>query len=120
TGTVRTLVRCGWLVLLAGGVLGTGGALQLGRRVLLPALRSGRSPVWRPLLPAAVLLVLESAGTGGVWLMRRGHPPVWPHPSAAFLVAVLGWLAGFAVLAAVGAAGPPVALRRAAPPLGVM
>ena len=120
TGTVRTLVRCAWLVLLAGGVLAAGSALLLGHRVLLPALRSGRSRVWRPLLPAVVLLVLEAAGTGGVWLLRRGHPAVWPRPSIAFMAVVLGWLAGLVVLAVVGAAGPPVALLRAAPPVRVM
>ncbi|MCI4066629.1 hypothetical protein MRQ36_30355 [Micromonospora sp. R77] len=119
-GVVRTLVECTWLVLLAGGVLAAGGAVPLVRRVLLPALRSGRSRVWRPLMPAAVLLVLESAVTGGLWLLRRGHPAVWLHPSTAFLAAVLGWLAGLVALAAVSAAGPPVALRRAAPPVGVM
>jgi hypothetical protein len=120
TGAVRTLVRCAWLVLLAGGVLAAGSALLLGRRVLLPALRSGRSPVWRPLLPAAVLLALESAGAGGVWLLRRGHPTVWPHPSISFVAALLGWLAGLVVLVVVGAVGPPVTLRRAAPPVRVM
>jgi hypothetical protein len=36
------------------------------------------------------------------------------------MAAVLGWLAGLFVLAVVGAAGPPVALHRAAPPVGVM
>jgi hypothetical protein len=120
TGTVRTLVQGAWLVLSASGVPAAGSVLLLGRRVLLPALRSGRSRVWRPLLPAVALLVLESVGTGGVWLLRRGHPAMWPHPSTAFMAAVLGWLAGLVVLAAVGAAGPPVTLRRAAPPVGVM
>jgi hypothetical protein len=120
TGAVRTLVRCAWLVLLAGGVLAAGSALLLGGRVLLPALRSGRSQVWRPLLPAVSMLVLESVGAGGVWLLRRGHPAVWPHPSIAFMAAVLSWLAGLVVLAVVGAAGPTVALRRAAPPVRVM
>lgn len=120
TGTVRTLVRCASLALLAGGLLAAGGALLLARRVLVPALRSGQSRVWRPLLPAVVLVMLETVGAGGVWLLRRGHPAVWPHPSGAFLAAVLGWLAGLVVLALVGAAGPPVALRRAAPPVRVM
>ena len=120
TGTVRTLVQCASLVLLVGGVLAAGSALLLGRRVLLPALQSGHSRVWRPLLPAVALLVLESVGAGGVWLLRRGHPAVWPHPSIAFMTAVLGWLAGSVVLAVVGAAGLPVALRRAAPPVRVM
>ncbi|MCW3815099.1 hypothetical protein ONA91_11600 [Micromonospora sp. DR5-3] len=120
TGTVRTLVWVAWLVLLAGGAVAAGCALLLARRVLVPALRSGRRRVWRPLLPTVVLLLLDTAGTGGVWLLRRGHPAAWPHPSPAFVAAVLGWLAGLAVLAGVGAAGPPVTLRRAAPPVGVM
>ncbi|MER7006513.1 hypothetical protein ABT297_26210 [Dactylosporangium sp. NPDC000555] len=120
TGTVRTLVWVAWLVLLAGGAVAAGCALLLARRVLAPALRSGQRRVWRPLLPAVVLLLLDTAGTGGVWLLRRGHPAVWPHPSPAFVAAVLGWLAGLAALAGVGAAGPPVTLRRAAPPVGVM
>jgi hypothetical protein len=117
---VRTLVAGGWWVLLAGGAVAAGCALLLIRRVLVPALRSGRRRVGRPLLPAVVLLVLESAGTGGVWLLRRGHPPAWPHPSTAFVAALLGWLAGLAALAVVGTAGPPVALRRAGPPARAM
>lgn len=114
TGTVRTLVRAAWLALLAGGVLAATCALLLTARVLVPALRSGRPRVWRPLLPAAGLLVLESAGAGGLWLSQRGHP------SPSFLVAALGWLAGLGALAAAAAAGPPVTLRRAAPPMRVM
>ncbi|PWU53645.1 hypothetical protein DLJ46_00835 [Micromonospora globispora] len=120
TGTVRALVWGAWMVMLAGGAVVAGCALLLARRVLVPALRSGRRRVWRPLLPAVVLLVLDLAGGGGVWLLRRGHPAVWPHPSIAFVAAVLGWLAGLVALAVVGAAGPPVALRRAGPPARVM
>jgi MFS family permease len=116
TGTVRVLVSAGWLVLLVGGAVAAGCALLLTRWVLVPALRSGRRRVWRPLLPAVVLLALELIGALGVWLLRRGHPTVWPHPSAAFLAALLAWLAGLVALAVVGAAGPPVALRRAGPP----
>jgi hypothetical protein len=75
TGTVRLLVQGAWLVLLlASGVPAAWSALLLTRRVLLPALRSGRSRVWRPLLPAVALAVLESVGTGGVWLLRRERP----------------------------------------------
>ncbi len=115
TATVRMLVTGAWLAMLAGGAVAAGCALLLAHRVLLPALRSGRRPVWRPLLPAAVLLALESAGAGGVWLLRQGHPAAWPHPSLGFVLAVLGWLVGLAALAVVGMAGPPVALRRAGP-----
>ncbi|HEY3506383.1 MAG TPA: hypothetical protein VGN37_26785 [Actinocatenispora sp.] len=120
TGTVRTLLAGAWLVLLAGGLVAAAGALVLSRRVLLPAVRSGRRRVWRPLLPAAVLSLAEVAGAAGVWLLRREHPAVWPHPSAAFVAALLGWLAGLAVLAVLGAVGPPVTLRRAAPPARTM
>jgi len=115
-GTVRTLVSVVWLVVLAGGAVAAGCALLLTRRVLVPALRSGRRRVWRPLLPAIVLLALELIGALGVWLLRRGHPAVWPHPSTAFLAALLVWLVGLVALVVVGAAGPPVALRRARPP----
>jgi hypothetical protein len=115
TGTVRMLVSVAWLVLLAGGAVATGCALMLARRVLVPALRSGQRRVWRPLLPAVALLALELVAAEGVWLLRRGHPVVWPHPSAAFLAVLLAWLVGLLALAVVGAAGPPVALRRARP-----
>lgn len=115
-GTMRLLVAAARLALLAGGAVAAGCALLLARRVLVPALRSGHRRVWRPLLPAVLLLVLESIGALGVWLLRRGHPAVWPHPSTVFVAALLGWLAGLAALAVVGAAGPPVALRLARPP----
>jgi hypothetical protein len=36
------------------------------------------------------------------------------------VVAVLGWLVGLFALAVAGTAGPPVTLRRAAPPMDVM
>jgi hypothetical protein len=116
TGAVRALVSGSWWVVLVGGAVAAAGALLLARRVLVPALRSGRRRVWRPLLPAVGLLVVESLGAGGVWLLRRGHPAVWPHPSAAFVAVLLAWLAGLGALAVAGAAGPPVALRRARPP----
>ncbi|RQW94516.1 hypothetical protein, partial [Micromonospora globispora] len=67
TGTVRALVWGAWMVMLAGGAVVAGCALLLARRVLVPVLRSGRRRVWRPLLPAVVLLVLDLAGGGGVW-----------------------------------------------------
>jgi hypothetical protein len=120
SGTVRMLVSGAWLVMLAGGAVAGVCALLLTRRVLVPALRSGRRRVWRPLLPAVALLVVELMGAGGVWLLRRGHPAVWPHPSAAFVAALIGWLAGLTALAVAGAAGPPVALRRARPPTRAM
>jgi hypothetical protein len=120
TGAVRTLVDAAWVAGLTGGAVAAGCALLLARRVLVPALRSGRRLVWRPLLPAVALLVLETLGMGGVWLLRSGHPAVWPHPSTAFVAALLGWLAGLAALAVAGAAGPPVALRRARPPAQAM
>jgi hypothetical protein len=120
TGAVRALVSGSWLVLLVGGAVAGVGALLLTCRVLVPALRSGWRQVWRPLLPAAALLVVESVGAGGVWLLRSAHPAVWPHPSAAFVAAVIGWLVGLVALAVAGAVGPPVALRRARPPIRVM
>lgn len=120
TSTVRTLVGGASLVLLAGGAVAAGCALLLAARVLVPALRSGRRRVLLPLVPAAVLSSLELVGAGGVWLLRRGHPAVWPHPSAAFVVALSGWLAGLVALAVAGAAGPPVVLRRARPSARVM
>src|SRR3954447_14943772 len=98
------LVSGAWLLVLAGGAVAGAGALLLTHRVLVPALRSGRRRVWRPLLPAASLLALELLGALGVWLLRRGHPAVWPHPSTAFLVTLLGWLVGLLALAVAGAA----------------
>lgn len=119
-GAVRTLVTGVWPVLVLGGACAAGSALVLAWRVLLPALRSGRRDLLRPLLPAAVLLVVEALGAAGVWQLRRAYPSVWPHPSAAFVALVLAWLVGFAALGAFGAAGPPVALRRARPPVAAM
>jgi hypothetical protein len=117
---VRMLVSGSWLVVLAGSAIAGVGALLLTRRVLVPALRSGRRGVWLPLLPAVALLVVELVGAGLVWLLRLGHPAVWPHPSAAFVAALVGWLVGLVALAVAGAVGPPVALRRARPPTQVM
>lgn len=120
TGVVHMLVSGSWLLVLAGGAVAGVGALLLTRRVLVPALRSGRRRVWRPLLPAAALLVAEVVGAGGVWLLRQRYPAVWPHPSATFVAALIGWLVGLAALAVAGAAGPPVALGRARPPVRAM
>lgn len=116
TGAVRGPLSVAWWVLAGGGTLAAGCALLMAARVLLPAVRAGRRDLVRPLAPAAVLLVLETLGAAGVWLARRAHPAVWPHPSAAFLIAVSAWLAGLAVLAALAAIGPPVTLYRARPP----
>jgi hypothetical protein len=120
TGAVRVLVSGSWWLVLAGGAVAVVCALLLTRGVLVPALRSGRRRVWRPLLPAVALLVAEVVGAGGMWLLRQRYPAEWPHPSLTFVSALVFWLAGLAALAVAGAVGPPVALRRARPPVRAM
>lgn len=99
----------GWgLALLAGA--------PLGLRVVALAARGRDRAVLGRVAPAVALLAVETAGFGALWLLRRGHPAVWPRPSAVFVVVGVVWLAGFCALVAAGGIGLAAALAAARPP----
>lgn len=93
----------GWAVLLL-----TGAGLLL--RIAVPAARRRDWHVLRPLLPAAVLLVVVLGTSPFVGRYGNGAPSLGP------VLVILGWLALGSGLVVAGAIGPVVALRRAALP----
>jgi hypothetical protein len=86
----------------------TGTGLLL--RIAVPAARRRDWHVLRPLLPAAVLLVVVLGTSPFVGRYGNGAPSLGP------VLVILGWLALGSGLVVAGAIGPVVALRRAALP----
>lgn len=96
-GLAKATFFLGWVLLLVGGT----GLLA---RIAVPAVRRRDWGVLRPMLPAAVLLVVVLGGIPALGIYNNASP--------ADVVVVLVWLAfGFALVVA-GAIGPVIALRR--------
>jgi hypothetical protein len=102
-GLAKATFFGGWVLLLLGGT----GLLA---RIAIPAVRRRDWHLLRPMLPAAVLLVVVVGTIPFVGSYGYGAPSIGP------VVAILTWLAlGFALVVA-GAIGPVVSLRRSSLP----
>ena len=101
-GVAQGLFFLGWALVLLGAVPPVVGAV-------VPALRSREWARLRPLLPAAVLGLLEAAGLVAFLLLRDGSSST---PSAPVLVVGGVWLIGFVLFVCCLGVGPAVALER--------
>jgi hypothetical protein len=113
---VQHLLEGSQFPLFAAGLLAVVAGLVAGWSSLRAAVAAHDRRILDPLVPAVALGALETAGFVLLWLLRRGHPAVWPHPSIGFVVIGSAWVLAFAAFAIAAAVGPPVALVRAAPP----
>lgn len=98
-GVTKAAFFFGWLVLVLGG---TGLLLRVG----VPAVRQRSWHVLRPMLPAAVLMVVVLGSIPLIGSLTRGSIGLGTT------VLVLAWLGLGLALAVAGAVGPAVALRR--------
>jgi hypothetical protein len=87
-------------------------------RVFLIAARRGEWPIVRPLLVAALAVVVDLLGLAGLVAWRRTYPPIAqdPHFSGLFVGALLVWTLGFVCTLVAAGLGPALATTRAAPP----
>ena len=106
---VRTLLDVAQVLCFLGWALVLLGAVPLVVGAVVPALRSREWAGLRPLLPAAVLGVLEAAGLVAFLLLRGGGSST---PSAPVLVVGGLWLIGFVLFVCCLGVGPAVALDR--------
>ena len=106
---VRTLLDAAQVLFFLGWALVLLGAVPLVVGAVVPALRSREWAGLRPLLPAAVLGVLEAAGLVAFLLLRCGGSST---PSAPVLVVGGLWLIGCVLFVCCLGVGPAVALER--------
>ena len=106
---VRTLLDAAQVLFFLGWALVLLGAVPLVVGAVVPALRSREWAGLRPLLPAAVLGVLEAAGLVAILLLRGGRSST---PSTPVLVVGGLWLIGFVLFVCCLGVGPAVALDR--------
>ena len=114
--TVQRLLVAAQIPLPVTAVLVASAGLVAGFGAGRAALARRDRMVLGPVLPAVALGLIEVVGMGVVWLLRRGHPAVWPHPSVAFTLVGSAWVLGFGAFVIAAAVGPAVAVTRAAPP----
>jgi hypothetical protein len=112
---VRHLLEGAQLPLAVAGLLLLAAGLLAGLPTARGALSNRDRRILGPIVPAVVLSAVEGAGLLAVWLLRRGHPAMWPHPSVAFVIVGLSWVLGFGGLVIAAAIGPAVALTRSTP-----
>ncbi|ADP78925.1 hypothetical protein [Pseudofrankia inefficax] len=91
-------------------------------RVFLLAARRGEWPIVRPLLIAAVAVVVDLLGLAGLVAWRRTYPPIAqnPHFSGLFVGALVVWTLGFVCALVAAGVGPALATTRAAPPASAL
>jgi hypothetical protein len=87
-------------------------------RVFLAAARRGEWPIIRPVLVAALAVVVDLLGLAGLVAWRRTYPPLAqnPHFSGLFVSALVVWTLGFVCTLVAAGVGPALATTRAAPP----
>ncbi|ADP84446.1 hypothetical protein FraEuI1c_6467 [Pseudofrankia inefficax] len=87
-------------------------------RVFLVAARRGEWSIIRPLLVAALAVVLDLLGLAGLVAWRQTYPPIAqnPHFSGLFVGGLVVWTLGFVCALVAAGVGPALATTRAAPP----
>lgn len=114
TTDVRLLLTVSDVLVVVGGALALLGASPVVLRCVVPAVRARQWSVLRPLMPAMVMGLVETAGLAPLALSGSSHVSTLGGAMA------LCWVIGLAAFVVCAGIGPAVAVRRVRPTVATL